>query len=197
MKEDAIKNIKKMSGYFLSGLLALLPLTLAIFLVVQFIALLEYLFIFVVDSKDPTMLMYFSMIIIALIILVGFEVRDNQKLKIISGAELWLSKFPIIGKIMGVFSEFTDMVQGQGKFRDLGVARVPFAGANVLGLITNEGEDDMGEKEYTVFVVQGTFPPVGIICFYKEHEIEIKKDLTPADVFQMQITLGVTSHEKK
>lgn len=194
---EVIRKLKVLLSYFFSGVLALLPLTLAIFLVIQFISLIEYLFIFVIDSEDPSMLVYFSMIIIALITLIGFEAMDNKKLKIISGAELWLGKFPIIGKVLGVLTEFTNMVQGKGKFENLGVARVPFAGARVYGLITNEVEDDNGNKEYTVFVVQGTFPPVGIICFYNEDEVEINKDLTPSDVFQMQITLGVAAEEVK
>ena len=104
---------------------------------------------------------------------------------------MWLSKFPLIGKVMHTIKEFMNMVQGKGKFEDLGVALVPFGGCKVYALITNENSDDEPEKIYTVFIVQGTFPPVGLVCFYKEDDIEIVENMTPADVFQLQITLGV------
>ena len=190
------KITKLIASNFIAGVLSLLPLTIAIFLVVQFVSIIEFLYKFIGDSSDPNMLIYFSIMIVALIVLVGSEMKNNRRIKILTMSELWLSKFPIIGKIMSLISEFTDMVQGTGKFEGLGVARVEFAGAKVFGLITNERILESGSIEYTVFVVQGTFPPVGMICFYMEEDVEIQEDLTPADIFQMQITLGVKSERE-
>lgn len=182
---------KKLFGYFISGFFALLPLGIAFLIVGYLITLIELSFALISNSTDPLMISLFGLTLMLLITLIGREVRHNRAFKLISIGELWLSKFPVIGKIISIINEFIDMVRGEGKFKSLGVARVPFGGSKIYALITNESISD-GIKEYTVFIVQGTFPPTGLVCFYFEDEIEIVDDMTPSDVFQLQVTLGVS-----
>lgn len=183
--------IKRVFGYFLAGIFALLPLGIAFLIVGYAITLIELSFALISNSTDPLMISLFGLTLLLLVTLIGREVRHNKAFKLISIGELWLSKFPVIGKIISVINEFIDMVRGEGKFKSLGVARVPFGGSKIYALITNESTHD-NVKEYTVFIVQGTFPPTGLVCFYNEDEIEIVDNMTPSDVFQLQITLGVS-----
>lgn len=183
------------SSYFITGILALLPLALAILLIGFVFGLIKSGLSLITDSQDPAILTWFTLTAIIFIVLIGKEVKTNKHFSWITFGELWLSKFPILGKVIGTINEFVDMVRGEGKFESLGVAKVPFGGSRIYALITNEeieiDEDNKESKIYTVFIVQGTFPPTGLVCFYPENEIEIIEDMTPADVFQLQITLGV------
>jgi uncharacterized membrane protein len=183
------------TSYFISGILALLPLALAILIIGFFYGIIKSGLSMITDSQDPAILAWFAVTLLIFVVLIGKEVQTNKHFSWITFGELWLSKFPVLGKVIGIINEFVDMVRGEGKFESLGVARVPFGGSKIYALITNEsieiGEDKKESKTFTVFIVQGTFPPTGLVCFYKEDEVEIIEDMTPADVFQMQITLGV------
>lgn len=195
MDKNKKTPFKIFSSYLISGILALLPLALAILLIGFVFGIMKSSLSLITDSQDPAILTWFTVTAIIFIVLIGKEVQTNKHFSWITLGELWLSKFPLLGKVIGTISEFVDMVRGQGKFESLGVAKVPFGGSRIFALITNEeikvNEDKEDFKLYTVFIVQGTFPPTGLVCFYPENEVEIIEDMTPADVFQMQITLGV------
>ena len=193
--ENNKSPLKKFTSYLLSGVLSLLPLALAFVLIGFIFGLIKSSLSLITDSQDPAILAWFSLTAFIFVILIGKEVQTNKHFSWITLGEIWLSKFPLLGKVIGTINEFVDMVRGEGRFEALGVAKVPFGGSKIYALITNEAmeEDEEGQevKVYTVFIVQGTFPPTGLVCFYKDHEVEIVEDMTPADVFHMQITLGV------
>lgn len=187
--------IKKTGKYFVTGMLGILPIAVAIFVISFIYGLIKDASSAVIDSDDTGTIVLLILVTISIIIIVGREIGRNNKLSLITFGELWLSKFPLVGKVVGVIKQFMDMVQGKGKFEDLGVALVPFGGSKVYALITNEHTDSNDETIFTVFIVQGTFPPVGLVCFYNEKEVEIIEEMTPADVFQLQVTLGVKSEK--
>jgi len=187
--------MKQISKNFMTGMLAILPIAVAIFVIGFIYGLIKDASSAVIDSHNTGTIVILIIVTIGIIILVGREIGKNNKLSLITLGELWLSKFPLVGKVVGIIKQFMDMVQGKGKFEDLGVAMVPFGGSSVYALITNEHRNENDEKIFTVFIVQGTFPPVGLVCFYNESEVEIVEEMTPADVFQLQVTLGVKTEK--
>lgn len=183
-------QVKKIINHFIVGIFSLLPIAIAIAILVFVFGILGDMFVYITNSKDPAVFGIFIISMIILIIFIGIRVGKDKRFSIIKLGEAWLSKFPLIGRVISVIGEFTDMVRGTGKFKDLGVALIDFGGAKIYGLITNERKTSTGII-YTVFIVQGTFPPTGLVTFYKEEDVEIIEDMTPAEVFQLQITLGV------
>ena len=187
------KNIfKNLIQNLITGLLALLPIAIAIFIISVIYGLLTDLFSIISDSRNSAILLSLIMVSLASIIFIGKKIRSNRRLSLVPLIEKWIYTFPLIGKIVSIIRELVDMVKGEGKFRSLGVALVPFGGARIYALITNE-EIINGVVQYTVFIVQGTFPPTGLVCYYSEDDIQIVNNMTAADVFQLQITLGVKS----
>ena len=184
------KLIKKIGVNFFRGLIGLLPITI-VFLIVGFLfGLIHDGIGLVIENTHSELILYILVATVIVITLIGYLIEKKERVVWIVLSEIWLSKFPLIGKVVSTIKGFTEMITGEGKFKDLGVAKVPFGGATAYALITNH--DSSGDSvEYTVFIVQGTFPPVGLVCFYDEKDVVIQDDMTPADVFKLQISLGI------
>jgi len=186
--------IKTNIKYMITGLITLIPVIVSIFFIFYISGIMTSLFKFISSSNNPLFLWLSLFITFGILIGFGKKIQDNKNITFVKITESILSKFPLIDKLLSTLKSFTDMIQGKGKFEGLGVAKVPFAGGKTHGLITNVETLDNGKKEYTVFIVTGTFPPTGFVSYYMEDEIEFKENMNAQDVFQLQITLGMNSN---
>jgi len=194
MNLKKLLNLDLIGKYFISGLLGLLPITVGFLILSVVFGWLKSLFGLVFSSSNPFIIALLIFVSLLFVVILGREIKNNNKIGFLRIGELWISKFPFIGKIVGIINEFTDMVQGHGKFEELGVGLVPFGGSKIYAIITNEKTDSNGIIIYTCFIVQGTFPPTGLVCYYEQKDVELVENMTPADVFQLQITLGVETN---
>lgn len=182
--------MKNLTKYFITGLLTLVPIIVSLIIILYIIDYLSLVLSWVSDSSNPLIVIISFGLTILFILGLGRGVVSNNPYRAIGVFENIIMKFPILGKITETLKEFTNMVQGKGKFEYLGVARVPFANGKTNALITNV-EVVNGTKEYTVFIVTGTFPPTGFVCYYEEKDVQIVEGMAAKDVFQLQISLGI------
>jgi len=183
--------LNKQISYFITGFFSIIPVVATVSILLYFIGLLNTILSFISQSSNPTFTIIASLLGLIIIYYFGRKVSKNEKISIINLLEYLLVKFPLMDDVLNTIKKFINMLQGKGEFEDLGVAKVPFAQGKTNGLITEIKERDDGSKEYTVFIVTGAFPPAGFICYYEEDQVEIRKDMTPKDVFQLQISLGI------
>ncbi len=187
---------KNFTKHFITGLLGLLPIMIALYILIQTSQMFLLGFTMLIDSKHPLLIILSIFVSLLFIFEIGRQINNRQQNVFVSFGEKVLSKFPIIDKVISIIKDFVNMLQGKGKFENLGVARVPFGGGMTNALITNVKQLENGHNEYTVFIVTGTFPPVGFVSYYIEDQIEIKHDMTAKDVFELQITLGISKGNK-
>lgn len=182
---------KKILQYLVTGTLGLLPLVISIYILITLSQWTLALFSNVSSSQNPFLIIFSGVVSFLFVLEFGRQLNNKKQNAIVNFSERVLAKFPILDKVITVIKDFTNMLQGKGKFEGLGVAKVPFAGGRTNGLITNVVEDEEGIREYTVFIVTGTFPPTGFVSYYKSDEIELREDMSAKDVFELQITLGI------
>lgn len=188
--------IKNFISNFVTGLLSIIPVVIGIYVVFYIADVMVKLTGIFLTVKHQELISITIVLSIVLITTIGMKINQKKQSAILRFFESIVTKFPVIDKIIYTIKDFVDMVKGSGKFETLGVARIPFANGKTNGLITDVKEKEDGTKEYTVFIVTGTFPPAGFVCYYDEKDVEIRKDMTPKDVFQLQVSLGISSEKK-
>lgn len=186
----------RIAKYLITGLLGLLPIFIGVYILIHISGWVFLGFNYISDSESPLFLIFSAVVAFSFVFEFGRQISNHQQNVIVNFGEKILSKFPIIDRVIDTIKDFTNMLQGTGKFENLGVARVPFGGGRTNALITNVEELENGTKEYTVFIVTGTFPPVGFVCYYAEDEVELRPEMKAKDVFELQITLGIKGKQK-
>jgi len=192
--KNIVNFLRELKYYFITGLLGLTPFVIAIWIITILYSWIKEAIILNYKNNFNENETFWAIGILFLLFLsisaLGMQISKEKKSITLHFFQKTLNKFPLIGKITSTIKQMIDMLNGKGKFENLGVARVPFQGGKTNALLTDCIEKN-GRKEYTTFIVTGTFPPVGFVAYYYEEDIEIMPDMTAKDVFELQITVGI------
>lgn len=195
--------LTKLRKYFISGLLAFLPLALSVFL-----------FIWVIGKADgllgkylqPVMIKYLGFYIPGLglilgvlcIVLIGFVVTRYFGRKIQGAVEKILSKLPFFKQVYPAIKEIADFffARGKLKFNTVVIVEYPRKGIYSFGFLTNDSSDKINNATKNelcnIFVPSAPGPLTGFVFMVPKKDVIIT-DVTVEQAVRFIMSGGVVN----
>lgn len=215
--------IKKFKAYFYTGLIALLPIVLTVYIFNWIVGIMMSLLgnsfvtiiiknILLVFVEEGDMDYYFQLLVyfislVTMIIgtcLVGFTLKIVFFAKIIKKAKELFIKIPLIKQVYTTISQIIEVaVSGREKsYQKVVMVEYPRKGIYSIGFLTSEDNFLIGsaigreEKVYNVFIPTSPNPTSGMFIVVPESEVKIL-DIKIDDAIKLIISGGVILPEKK
>lgn len=214
--------IKKFKAYFYTGLIALLPIVLTVYIFNWIVGIMMSLLgnsfvtiiiknILLVFVEEGDMDYYFQLLVyfislVTMIIgtcLVGFTLKIVFFAKIIKAKELFI-KIPLIKQVYTTISQIIEVAVSdrEKSYQKVVMVEYPRKGIYSIGFLTSEDNFLIGsaigreEKVYNVFIPTSPNPTSGMFIVVPESEVKIL-DIKIDDAIKLIISGGVILPEKK
>ena len=205
--------IKKFKAYFYTGLIALLPIVLTVYIfnwiVGIMMSLLGNSFVtIIIKNMDYyfQLLVYFISLVTMIIgtCLVGFTLKIVFFAKIIKKAKELFIKIPLIKQVYTTISQIIEVAVSdrEKSYQKVVMVEYPRKGIYSIGFLTSEDNFLIGsaigreEKVYNVFIPTSPNPTSGMFIVVPESEVKIL-DIKIDDAIKLIISGGVILPEKK
>lgn len=215
--------IKKFKAYFYTGLIALLPIVLTVYIFNWIVGIMMSLLgnsfvtiiiknILLVFVEEGNMDYYFQLLVyfislVTMIIgtcLVGFTLKIVFFAKIIKKAKKLFISIPLIKQVYTTISQIVDVAisDREKSYQKVVMVEYPRKGIYSIGFLTSEDNflvsDAIGrnEKVYNVFIPTSPNPTSGMFVVAPESEVKIL-DVKIDDAIKLIISGGVILPEKK
>ncbi len=215
--------IKKFKGYFYTGLIALLPIVLTVYIFNWIVGIMMSLLgnsfvtiiiknILLVFVEEGDMDYYFQLLVyfislVTMIIgtcLVGFTLKIVFFAKIIKKAKELFIKIPLIKQVYTTISQIIEVAVSdrEKSYQKVVMVEYPRKGIYSIGFLTSEDNFLIGsaigreEKVYNVFIPTSPNPTSGMFIVVPESEVKIL-DIKIDDAIKLIISGGVILPEKK
>lgn len=215
--------IKKFKAYFYTGLIALLPIVLTVYIFNWIVGIMMSLLgnsfitiiiknILLVFVEEGDMDYYFQLLVyfislVTMIIgtcLVGFTLKIVFFAKIIKKAKELFIKIPLIKQVYTTISQIIDVAVSdrEKSYQKVVMVEYPRKGIYSIGFLTSEDNFlisdaiGRGEKVYNVFIPTSPNPTSGMFIVVPESEVKIL-DIKIDDAIKLIISGGVILPEKK
>lgn len=215
--------IKKIKAYFYTGLIALLPIVLTVYIFNWIVGIMMSLLgnsfvtiiiknILLVFVEEGDMDYYFQLLVyfislVTMIIgtcLVGFTLKIVFFAKIIKKAKELFIKIPLIKQVYTTISQIIEVAVSdrEKSYQKVVMVEYPRKGIYSIGFLTSEDNflvsDAVGreEKVYNVFIPTSPNPTSGMFIVVPESEVKIL-DIKIDDAIKLIISGGVILPEKK
>ena len=215
--------IKKFKAYFYTGLIALLPIVLTVYIFNWIVGIMMSLLgnsfvtiiiknILIVFVEEGDMDYYFQLLVyfislVTMIIgtcLVGFTLKIVFFAKIIKKAKELFIKIPLIKQVYTTISQIIEVAVSdrEKSYQKVVMVEYPRKGIYSIGFLTSEDNFLIGsaigreEKVYNVFIPTSPNPTSGMFIVVPESEVKIL-DIKIDDAIKLIISGGVILPEKK
>lgn len=215
--------IKKFKAYFYTGLIALLPIVLTVYIFNWIVGIMMSLLgnsfvtiiiknILLVFVEEGDMDYYFQLLVyfislVTMIIgtcLVGFTLKIVFFAKIIKKAKELFIKIPLIKQVYTTISQIIEVAVSdrEKSYQKVVMVEYPRKGIYSIGFLTSEDNFLIGsaigreEKMYNVFIPTSPNPTSGMFIVVPESEVKIL-DIKIDDAIKLIISGGVILPEKK
>ena len=215
--------IKKFKAYFYTGLIALLPIVLTVYIFNWIVGIMMSLLgnsfvtiiiknILLVFVEEGDMDYYFQLLVyfislVTMIIgtcLVGFTLKIVFFAKIIKKAKELFIKIPLIKQVYTTISQIIEVAVSdrEKSYQKVVMVEYPRKGIYSIGFLTSEDNFLIGsaigreEKVYNVFIPTSPNPTSGMFIVVQESEVKIL-DIKIDDAIKLIISGGVILPEKK
>ena len=215
--------IKKFKAYFYTGLIALLPIVLTVYIFNWIVGIMMSLLgnsfvtiiiknILLVFVEEGDMDYYFQLLVyfislVTMIIgtcLVGFTLKIVFFAKIIKKAKELFIKIPLIKQVYTTISQIIEVAvyDREKSYQKVVMVEYPRKGIYSIGFLTSEDNFLIGsaigreEKVYNVFIPTSPNPTSGMFIVVPESEVKIL-DIKIDDAIKLIISGGVILPEKK
>lgn len=215
--------IKKFKAYFYTGLIALLPIVLTVYIFNWIVGIMMSLLgnsfvtiiiknILLVFVEEGDMDYYFQLLVyfislVTMIIgtcLVGFTLKIVFFAKIIKKAKELFIKIPLIKQVYTTISQIIEVAVSdrEKSYQKFVMVEYPRKGIYSIGFLTSEDNFLIGsaigreEKVYNVFIPTSPNPTSGMFIVVPESEVKIL-DIKIDDAIKLIISGGVILPEKK
>lgn len=176
----------KIRGYFLTGLVAILPLMVTIWILYQFFLFIDSNLTVIIRPLLEPLNLPLSWLwmgkgltllaILILILLVGLFVRNIIGRRFLTWGEVLLNKVPIVRRIYPFVRQVSNALLGQKKgfFQRVVLVEYPRKGVYSLGFVTKEAASEIGEKTkkkmLTVFISTTPNPTSGVLALFSAED---------------------------
>lgn len=215
--------IKKFKTYFYTGLIALLPIVLTVYIFNWIVGIMMSLLgnsfvtiiiknILLIFVEEGNMDYYFQLLVyfislVTMIIgtcLVGFTLKIVFFAKLIKKAKELFIKIPLIKQVYTTISQIIDVAisDREKSYQKVVMVEYPRKGIYSIGFLTSEDNflvsDAIGkdEKVYNVFIPTSPNPTSGMFIVVPESEVKVL-DIKIDDAIKLIISGGVILPEKK
>ena len=215
--------IKKFKAYFYTGLIALLPIVLTVYIFNWIVGIMMSLLgnsfvtiiiknILLVFVEEGDMDYYFQLLVyfislVTMIIgtcLVGFTLKIVFFAKIIKKAKELFIKIPLIKQVYTTISQIIEVAVSdrEKSYQKVVMVEYPRKGIYSIGFLTSEDNFLIGsaigreEKVYNVFIPTSPNPTSGMFIVVPESEVKIL-DIKIDDAIKLIISGGVILPENK
>lgn len=215
--------IKKFKAYFYTGLIALLPIVLTVYIFNWIVGIMMSLLgnsfvtiiiknILLVFVEEGDMDYYFQLLVyfislVTMIIgtcLVGFTLKIVFFAKIVKKAKELFIKIPLIKQVYTTISQIIEVAVSdrEKSYQKVVMVEYPRKGIYSIGFLTSEDNFLIGsaigreEKVYNVFIPTSPNPTSGMFIVVPESEVKIL-DIKIDDAIKLIISGGVILPEKK
>ena len=215
--------IKKFKAYFYTGLIALLPIVLTVYIFNWIVGIMMSLLgnsfvtiiiknILLVFVEEGDMDYYFQLLVyfislVTMIIgtcLVGFTLKIVFFAKIIKKVKELFIKIPLIKQVYTTISQIIEVAVSdrEKSYQKVVMVEYPRKGIYSIGFLTSEDNFLIGsaigreEKVYNVFIPTSPNPTSGMFIVVPESEVKIL-DIKIDDAIKLIISGGVILPEKK
>ncbi len=176
----------KIRGYFLTGLVAVLPLMVTIWILYQFFLFIDSSLTVIIRPLIEPLNLPLSWLwmgkgltllaVLVLILLVGFFVRNVIGRRFLSWGEALLNRVPIVRRIYPFVRQVSNALLGQKKgfFQRVVLVEYPRKGVYSLGFVTKEAASEIGKKTkkkmLTVFISTTPNPTSGVLALFSAED---------------------------
>lgn len=186
--------IKRFGKNFITGILVFLPLAILIFIIrvlVQTITAIGITLFGLTDSLEATLIIILAIVVVVTYAGSKFSRREKWTLNALEKA---ITAIPLVGSWYETIKDLVGSFTGTGSKNDayLGVVKVSFGPAKVLGFVTKRTKSQDGTVLMNVFVPTSPNPTSGIVLFFDERDV-VYVDMTPEQAFKVIISLGLKS----
>ncbi|MBU4310381.1 DUF502 domain-containing protein [bacterium] len=182
----------KIKRYFLTGLVAILPLMVTIWVLYQFFLFIDSSLTVIIRPLIEPLNLPLSWLwmgkgltllaILVLILLVGLFVRNVIGRRLLAWGEALFYRVPIVRRIYPFIRQVSNVLLGQKKrfFQRVVLVEYPRKGVYSLGFVTKEAASEIEKKAkkrlLTVFIPTTPNPTSGVIMLFP------KKDTIPLEM---------------
>ncbi len=143
------KNLARMTGIFLTGLLAVLPILVTIAVVMWLIQLAESVLGGLVGVLLPGSLYLPGMgllLSVVLIFLIGLSLRGVFMSQLLNGLDNILNRIPLVKTVYGGVRDLTGMLSNQSgrRFSEVVMVQLPNMPIRLVGFVTIEDLEEIG-----------------------------------------------------
>jgi uncharacterized membrane protein len=193
--------MRRLWNTFLKGLVALLPVTLTVYLVFWLGSTAERILSGPLRALLPEdrywpglgLLVGFLLVLLAGVMVNAYVVRYLLRI-----GESFLARIPIVKTIFGAFKDITQFLPAGGKARDLKrVVLWRFGSAQLIGFVTEEHVSTRLFGDHATGLVAVYFPmsyQIGGYTMYLSATELTETDLSVQEAMRMVLIGGVTSH---
>ncbi|MFD1423642.1 MULTISPECIES: DUF502 domain-containing protein [Laceyella] len=189
--------IKRLSIYFLNGLLVFLPIALTVYLVRYIYQLLNNLGMNWAEKVLPWSFPGMGLLfVIALILVIGFLTKLWLTKKLFDMIEAILDKIPLVRDLYGTLKDTIHSFIGEKKSFDT-VVFVHLGGSRKLGFLTVKAPvfRTADGKEYVGVYFPQSYQFSGDLHWYEREQVE-ELDMSVDDALRLIISGGVTHNHK-
>lgn len=187
-----MKPIKKISNYFLLGVLAVVPLVLVLQIVVVINRTIARLFTSIhAYTQNFSITVFVSITTIVLLSLIGYNIAKFGRSFIILWIERVIERIPVLKTVYRVTKKVIELVKSpdEDKPKQVVYIEYPKEGLWVPAYVTNQ-EDDM----YVVYVPTSPNPTSGFTLIVHESKV-VKSAMNVEEVTSFIVSVGVDFHK--
>ena len=195
-----LRLMRTMRTHFLSGILIVVPLAAAIFVLV-------WVFVKIDNLLQPLIEAIFDRritgvgfgISLVLIYVMGVIASNLFGRRIIRFGESLATRIPIFRQLYTAFKQVVEGLSGsstqKAAFREVILVEFPREGMKTLAFITNELTDESGNKMFAIFVPTAPVPTSGYFEIVTEDMIT-RTNITVDEAMRMVMSSGMISPKK-
>jgi len=189
---------KTLGAQFMTGLLAILPLAISIWILV-------WLFNAIDDILQPVILRIWDKnlpgvgfgVTIILIFLIGVFARNVIGRRIMHWGDSLLDKVPVFRflyrSIRQILTSFS--TTSSSGFMQVVIVDFPTRGMKTIGFITNEIIEKSGEKSLCIFIPNAPNPMTGFLQIYQDADV-LRTKITVDEAMKWVVSVGTMMPEE-
>ncbi len=194
-----IKDKKQYVNTFLTGLSAILPISVTIFIFAEAFLFVDGILSAIIKALFGRRIIGLGFTIIILLVYgVGLLVKQYLGSTLLSKLEKVILKIPYAPLVYNSTREIINSVFKKEKiaFKQAVLVDFPKEGTKSIGFISNDDVNINGEQKIAVFVPTTPNPTSGFLVLVDREDVEYL-DISVEDATKLVISLGVLSPHKK
>ena len=211
MRKAVTKVWQSVMGYFLAGVVAVLPLVITAGVVIWLVGFLEGLIgpTTFLGEQLRTFGLHFSsnttfayvigwLIVLGIVFLLGFLVEMGAKDLFGKIVDAVVSRIPLMGSVYGTSKQLVDMLdkKQQSDLQGMGVVFCIFGkdnGAGVLALMPTPKKFHLAGRDYQVVIIPTAPVPFGGGLFFVPVECVKPAEMSVDGLMSIYVSMGVTA----